>query len=210
MLNVGNQRREVQGQRHGGISMLSMYNEPPLVEVSLEEFEEFAIDRLHGTNAAQWIGALVTMLACTGAVCVLLQQHVLIWCISVCLTTTVLKAVENFRLRSVAQIDRETRLDKTLNKHLPLRPAAPGNPKRAEMDVVRSLRIDAAVARGSYSHMRVGSSLCAHRRKTSCRTSSCVWRSARPRSSVAGSSRRRARSFGTVSTRCRATRSSTS
>lgn len=50
MLNVGNQRREVQGLRHGGISMLSMYNEPPLVEVSLEEFEEFAIDRLHGTQ----------------------------------------------------------------------------------------------------------------------------------------------------------------
>lgn len=50
MLNVGNQRREVHGQRHGGISMLSLYNEPPLVEVSLEEFEEFAIDRLHGAN----------------------------------------------------------------------------------------------------------------------------------------------------------------
>uniref|UniRef100_K3W811 DNA primase large subunit C-terminal domain-containing protein n=1 Tax=Globisporangium ultimum (strain ATCC 200006 / CBS 805.95 / DAOM BR144) TaxID=431595 RepID=K3W811_GLOUD len=95
MLNVGNQRREV--QRHGGgISMLSMYNEAPLVEVSLEEFEEFAIDRLH-----------------------------------------VLKAVENFRLRSVVVKDREVKLDKTLNKHLPLRPAAPGNPKRAENDVLK-------------------------------------------------------------------------
>lgn len=49
MLNVGNQRREQQ-ERHAGSSssMLSMYNEAPLIEVSLEEFEEFAIDRLHG------------------------------------------------------------------------------------------------------------------------------------------------------------------
>ncbi|GAB9467772.1 DNA primase [Globisporangium polare] len=94
MQNVGNQRREVL-QRHGGISMLSMYNEPPHIEVSLEEFEEFAIDRLH-----------------------------------------VLKAVENFRLRSVTMKDREVRLDKTLNKHLPLR-AAPGNSIRAEQDVAK-------------------------------------------------------------------------
>lgn len=50
MQNVGNKRHEVLVQRHGGISMLSMYNEPPHIEVSLEEFEEFAIDRLHGTT----------------------------------------------------------------------------------------------------------------------------------------------------------------
>lgn len=49
MLNVGNQRREQQDRHAGGSSsMLSMYNEAPLIEVSLEEFEEFAIDRLHG------------------------------------------------------------------------------------------------------------------------------------------------------------------
>lgn len=57
MQNVGNQRREVL-QRHGGISMLSMYNEPPHIEVSLEEFEEFAIDRLHGTSSDGWMRGL--------------------------------------------------------------------------------------------------------------------------------------------------------
>lgn len=46
MLNVGNRRRDVEPR--GARATLSMYQEPPLVEVSLEEFEEFAIDRLHG------------------------------------------------------------------------------------------------------------------------------------------------------------------
>lgn len=49
MLNVGNRRREAE-QRGPGVSKLSMYREPPLVEVSLEEFEGFAIDRLHGAR----------------------------------------------------------------------------------------------------------------------------------------------------------------
>lgn len=56
--------------------------------------------------------------------------------------TAVLKAVENFRLRSVTMKDREVRLDKTLNKHLPLR-AAPGNSIRAEQDVVSSMQFAA-------------------------------------------------------------------
>lgn len=59
MLNVGNRRREA--EQRGSVSMLSMYREPPLVEVSLEEFEEFAIDRLHGTRlddpTARWFAS---------------------------------------------------------------------------------------------------------------------------------------------------------
>jgi hypothetical protein len=51
MLNVGNRRREIHEQRSGPAATLSMYNEAPLVEVSLEEFEEYAIDRLHGSYA---------------------------------------------------------------------------------------------------------------------------------------------------------------
>ncbi|RLN92449.1 hypothetical protein BBJ28_00011524 [Nothophytophthora sp. Chile5] len=99
MLNVGNtQRRELQKQKQG-LSMLSMYNEAPLVEVSLEEFEEFAIDRLHGKRLDY----------------------------------------ANFRLRSVAAKDREVKLEKTLNKHLPLRSAAPLNAKKAEADAMKDV-----------------------------------------------------------------------
>jgi len=91
MQNVGNSRRREALPRQS-VSMLSLYNEAPLVEVSLEQFEEFAIDRLH-----------------------------------------VLKAVENYRLRSVQMKDREGRLEKTLNKHMPLR-AAPMRKGQAEDD----------------------------------------------------------------------------
>ncbi|KAG7394429.1 DNA primase large subunit [Phytophthora boehmeriae] len=97
MQNVGNARRREQGQRQG-LSMLSMYNEAPLVEVSLEQFEEFAIDRLH-----------------------------------------VLKAVENYRLRSVTMKDREGRLEKTLNKHMPLRSVAPLKSSQAEDDAAKDV-----------------------------------------------------------------------
>ncbi|RLN50494.1 hypothetical protein BBJ28_00019678, partial [Nothophytophthora sp. Chile5] len=96
------------GQKQG-LSMLSMYNEAPLVEVSLEEFEEFAIDRLHADAICQ------------------------------CGACSVLKAVENFRLRSVAAKDREVKLEKTLNKHLPLRSAAPLNAKKAEADAMKDV-----------------------------------------------------------------------
>lgn len=97
MQNVGNSRRREQVPRHG-LSMLSLYNEAPLVEVSLEQFEEFAIDRLH-----------------------------------------VLKAVENYRLRSVQMKDREGRLEKTLNKHMPLRSAAPRRRGQAEDDTAKDV-----------------------------------------------------------------------
>lgn len=96
MQNVGNSRRQ-QAPRQG-LSMLSLYNEAPLVEVSLEQFEEFAIDRLH-----------------------------------------VLKAVENYRLRSVQMKDREGRLEKTLNKHMPLRAAAPMRAGQAENDATKDV-----------------------------------------------------------------------
>ncbi|OWY90457.1 DNA primase [Phytophthora megakarya] len=97
MQNVGNSRRREQLPRHG-LSMLSLYNEAPLVEVSLEQFEEFAIDRLH-----------------------------------------VLKAVENYRLRSVQMKDREGKLEKTLNKHMPLRAAAPMRTGQAEDDTAKDV-----------------------------------------------------------------------
>ncbi|TMW60894.1 hypothetical protein Poli38472_000936 [Pythium oligandrum] len=99
MLNVGNRRGEIQEQRSLSAVTLSMYNEPPLVEVSLEEFEEYAIDRLH-----------------------------------------VLKAVENYRLRSTtAAKDKESRLDKVINKHMPLRAGGPSLSRRAENDSVKDV-----------------------------------------------------------------------
>ena len=97
MQNVSISRRREHVARHG-LSMLSLYNEAPRVEVSLEQFEEFAIDRLH-----------------------------------------VLKAVENYRLRSVQMKDREGRLDKTLNKHLPLRAAASRRAGQTEDDAVKDV-----------------------------------------------------------------------
>ena len=97
MQNVSISRRREHVPRHG-LSMLSMYNEAPRVEVSLEQFEEFAIDRLH-----------------------------------------VLKAVENYRLRSVQMKDREGRLDKTLNKHMPLRSAGIRRSGQAEDDTFKDV-----------------------------------------------------------------------
>ncbi|KAJ0410969.1 hypothetical protein ATCC90586_004322 [Pythium insidiosum] len=99
MLNVGNnRRRELQELRSSSVATLSMYNEPPLIEVSLEEFEEYAIDRLH-----------------------------------------VLKAVENFRLRSANLKDKEGKLDKVINKHMPLRTGVGMNARRAESDAVKDV-----------------------------------------------------------------------
>lgn len=96
MQNVGNTRRREAPRQ--GLSMLSLYNEPPDVEVSLEQFEQFAIDRLH-----------------------------------------VLKAVENYRLRSVTMKDREVRLEKTLNKHMPLRSAGLSKSDQAEDDAAKDV-----------------------------------------------------------------------
>lgn len=45
-----------------------------------------------------------------------------------------LKAVENYRLRSVIMKDRDARLEKTINRHLPLRSAAPMKNKKAEAE----------------------------------------------------------------------------
>jgi hypothetical protein len=117
MLNVGNRRREAE-QRGPAVSMLSMYREPPLVDVSLEDFEGFAIDRLHGARpiaraCSARYGSLLTHGVGAGAV---------------------LKAVENYRLRSVTMKDREARLEKTINRHLPLRSAAPMKTKKAEAE----------------------------------------------------------------------------
>lgn len=50
---------------------------------------------------------------------------------------SVLKAVEDFRLRSVQLKDRGERLEKTLNKHMPLRMGGPAHTRRAESDAVR-------------------------------------------------------------------------
>lgn len=50
MLNVGNRQREQQEHTYGGSFELSMYDQPPCVEVTLEDFEQFAISRLHGTH----------------------------------------------------------------------------------------------------------------------------------------------------------------
>ncbi|CEG36611.1 dna primase [Plasmopara halstedii] len=97
MQNVGNSRRREQTPHHG-VSMLSFYKEAPLVEVSLEQFEEFAIDRLH-----------------------------------------VLKAVENYRLRSMQMKDREIRLEKTLNKYMPLRSTASRRTGQAEDDTTKDV-----------------------------------------------------------------------
>ncbi|CAI5740377.1 unnamed protein product [Peronospora destructor] len=97
MQNVSISRRREHVPLHE-LSVLSLYNEAPLVEVSLEQFEEFAIDRLH-----------------------------------------VLKAVENYRLRSVQMKEREGRLEKTLNKHMPLRSAAFRRIGQAEDDTTKDV-----------------------------------------------------------------------
>ena len=97
MQNVSISRRRDQVPRHE-LSILSLYNEAPLVEVSLEQFEEFAIDRLH-----------------------------------------VLKAVENYRLRSVQMKEREGRLEKMLNKHMPLRSATFRKDGQPEDDTVKDV-----------------------------------------------------------------------
>lgn len=59
----------------------------------------------------------------------------------------VLKAVENYRLRSVTMKDREARLEKTINRHLPLRSAAPMSAKKAEGEAVRTGRKEGSQAR---------------------------------------------------------------
>lgn len=48
-----------------------------------------------------------------------------------------LKAVESYRLRSVTVKDREARLEKVINRHMPLRPSA-RNSKKAQDEAVRS------------------------------------------------------------------------
>ena len=50
-----------------------------------------------------------------------------------------LKAVENYRLRSVQMKDREGRLDKTLNKHMPLRSAGSRRYRQAEDDTFKDM-----------------------------------------------------------------------
>lgn len=45
MLNVGNKRRVERVVQKSG---LSMYNDTPLQEISLDEFESYGIDRLTG------------------------------------------------------------------------------------------------------------------------------------------------------------------
>nr|CCA16468.1 DNA primase putative [Albugo laibachii Nc14] len=53
MLNVGNRRAENSGRSNGVTCMLSMYETPPIVEVTLEEFEQFAINRLRALKAVE-------------------------------------------------------------------------------------------------------------------------------------------------------------
>jgi DNA primase large subunit len=51
----------------------------------------------------------------------------------------VLKAVENHRLRSVVPNDKDGKLDKVINKHMPLRAGGPVHSKRAESDAVKDV-----------------------------------------------------------------------
>lgn len=59
---------------------------------------------------------------------------------------SVLKAVEDFRLRSVQLKDRGDRLERTLNKHMPLHMGRPAHARRAESDAVRAHELFTALS----------------------------------------------------------------
>ena len=48
MLNVGNKRKMEKDMERSSIASLSLYNDPPMQEISLDQFESYAIDRLRG------------------------------------------------------------------------------------------------------------------------------------------------------------------
>ena len=89
----GARRQRIKGA--GGVR-LSMYTTPPDVELSLDEFENFAIDRLIGTLARESS----------------LQRHfrgLKLLTIASCSSFAVLRGIESLRIQNASMIDEKER-----------------------------------------------------------------------------------------------------